>query len=285
MLSTTKLLHDGTVAQGVVLLTQDGGLALETPIFVPELVGNFNNYDHNRRRWQMIGRDNLINNARGTLWEGPTNFYSLPTVGMQMVVKSTSANDTNGGSNVRKIRLVYLDASYIEREEIITMNGLTGVLTAATNIFRVNSFHAYEIGPGLVSAGEITLKNTLETVTYAIMSVGLNTARQAIYTVPDGWWLYVTGWEASSGSSGNHWCQMGISATAMDGKLLPGAFLTKGELNTQNNNGYLPFSIPIPLPPRADVTVSAISDAPNANVFGISSVFGWLERIALDGGL
>lgn len=278
-MSTQRLLDDGTVAQGVILLTQQGGNAFESPDFSISLVGNHNGYYPNRRRWQMIGRDNLIGNVRGTLWEGPTPFYPLPAAGLRMSVKSTSPNDIAGGTNVRKVRLVYLDPLYIEHEEIITLNGTVAVLTAATDIFRVNLFHAYEIGAGLVSAGDISLTNTEETVTYGIMTAGLNTARQSIYTVPDGWWLYITGWAASSGSAGSHWCQMGISATVMDGILLPGCFLTKGELNTQNNNGFVDFSVPIPLPPHTDVTVSAVADAQNANVFGISSVFGWLERI------
>lgn len=114
-------------------------------------------------------------------------------------------------------------------------------------------------------------------------SVEENSAQQVIYIIP-----FVFGkktgvnnalidlWE---GPTGNHFCQTTLRATCHDGILWPGVFLIQDEQGTQNNGQVIGMPIPIPIPPRADVKISAISDASNANVTALGAIMGWFEKI------
>lgn len=71
---------------------------------------------------------------------------------------SSSANDTLAGTGIQKIHIHYLDSNYVSHEEIVNMNGTTPANTVATDIFRINSMHATQVGSLEVSAGNISLQ-------------------------------------------------------------------------------------------------------------------------------
>lgn len=255
----------------------------QIPLLQQDLIGNTHNYYPTKQRGFVFGRAPVVNNVRVDLWEGkdaggvaiPT--YTFPTVGQQMQVKSTSASDTAAGTGAQKIHIHYLDSNYKVQNEQVTLNGVTAVNTVATDIFRINAVHVIQVGTGGVTAGDISIRNTAQTATYAYITAGLNTARQAIYTVPAGVTGYISHWQASSGSSGNHFCQIDLRATTHDGVLWPGTFLLQDEIGSQNNGESVTFPIPIPIPAKTDVKMSAISDAANASVIALGAIMGWFE--------
>ena len=149
-MGSLKKLEDGTLAQGVVILDDEGNLANIGPIFQQDLIGNAHNYYPDKTRGFVFGKKTGVNNALIDLWEGPT---------------------------------------------------------------------------------------------------------------------------------GNHFCQTTLRATCHDGILWPGVFLIQDEQGTQNNCQVIGMPIPIPIPPRADVKISAISDASNANVTALGAIMGWFEKI------
>lgn len=80
--------------------------------------------------------------------------------GEQANVVSSSDNDSSTGTGIQKVRLVYFDNYWGLNEEIITMSGKTPVSTsAAANIYRIESFEAFQTGSGSFAAGTITLKS------------------------------------------------------------------------------------------------------------------------------
>lgn len=257
-----------------------GALLVETPIDLA-LIDNANSGYSNRSFGYVFGRNTNVDNVQIDLWEGPTGVYVFPTVGQQMKFVSSSANDTLAGTGIQKIHIHYLDSNYAVHTETVNMNGTTPVSTVATDIFRINAMHAYQVGSGGVAAGNISLTNTGATVTYAYLTAGMNWARQAIYTVPAGVTGYITHWQASSGSaSGNHFTQISLRATCHQGVLLPGVFLLIDEVGTQDGGDTVNYDIPIRIPAMSDVKISAISDTSNANVTALGAIMGFFETNA-----
>lgn len=95
----------------------------------------------------------------GLLW--PDGVYTYPpSAGVQVSVVSTSANDIAvTGSGARTIDIHYLDADLLEKIETVTMNGLTPVLTTATDIRFIQCMHLVTFGSGKAAAGSITASN------------------------------------------------------------------------------------------------------------------------------
>lgn len=252
------------------------GVIQTKPILQQELINHLTHGYTNRNFGYVFGRNTNVDNAVVDLWEGPTGTYVFPTVGQQMKFVSSSANDTLAGSGVQKIHIHYLNSNHIPLTETVNMNGTTPVSTVSTDIYRINSMHAVQVGSGEVAAGNISLTNTAGSVTYAYLTSGFNVARQAIYTTPAGYTGYISHWQASSGSTGNHFCQITLRAKAHMGIALP-AFLIVDEIGSQNGGAIVDFPIPIRIPEKTDVKISAISDAANANVTALGAIMGWFE--------
>jgi len=276
-----RKLDDGTIAPGVVVLSQNGQIANSVPLFQQDLIGSAKNFYPDKTRGFVFGKRALIANTLVDLWEGPTAIYVFPTGPMQMQVTSTSAADAAGGTGIQKIHIHYLDGSYRIQTVDVIPNGVTPVLTSVSDILRINGAHATEVGSGGVAAGNISITAVGGAVTYSYITAGFNSARQAIYTVPDGYYGYINHWQASSGSTGNHFCQITVRATAHDGLSHPNVFLVQDEIGSQNGGSEVNFPIPILIPPRTDVKVSAIADAPNAGVTALGAIMGWFEQIQL----
>jgi len=255
----------------------------EVPLLQQDIIGNSHHYYPNKTRGFVFGRAPDVDNVRVDLWEGslsaygPSTTYVFPTVAQQMTIVSASANDTLAGTGVQKIMIHYLDNNYAVQTETVSMNGTTPVNTAATNILRINGVHSIQAGTLGRADGNIALTNTAQTITYAFVLAGNNTARQAVYTVPAGVTGYINHWQASSGSTGSHFCQTILQATTHDGVIWPGVFMVQDETGTQNNGVVMTFPIPIPIPATADVKISAISDSGAANVIAMGAVMGWFE--------
>lgn len=243
-----------------------------------DLINNPNSLQSTRTFGYVYGRNNLVQNVRCDLWEGPTCLYVFPAAAQQMTVSSSSASDAAGGTGCRTVYIHYLDNLYAIQTEIVTLNGVTPVNTVATNILRINSFHCGSIGSGGTTAGNISVKNLGATVTYAYMSAGFDTARQAIYTVPAGVYGYISHWQASSGTvTGTHFTQVSVRATSHDGVLLPGVYLLVDEVGTLNGGSNITLPTPIRMPATSDVKMSAVSDAANANAVVSGAIMGWFE--------
>jgi len=248
------------------------------PLLQQDLIDNANSGQPGRSFGYVFGHRSAVNNALCDLWDGPTCTYVFPAAAQQMAFVSSSAADTLAGTGVQKMHIHYLDANYAMQQETVSMNGVTPVPTAATNILRINSSHTWQVGTGGTSAGNISLTNLAGTVTYAYMNVGQNTARQAIYTVPAGRNGYISHWQAGSGAvSGTHFTPVYMRATAHAGVLIPGVFLVVDEIATLNNSLGVTLPIPIRVPPMTDVKMSAISDASNADAQVMGAIMGWFE--------
>jgi len=131
-----------------------------------------------------------------TLWElTGTTQYAFPASAVTMTLASTSASD-----NTRATILISgLNSSWDAITETVTLNGVTGVTT--TNQFlRINSMIMTSTGTGqTTNVGTITAKNG--GVTYSQISIGVGRSQAAVYSVPNGYTMYITSINAFNGDA------------------------------------------------------------------------------------
>ena len=125
--------------------------------------------------------------------------YVWPATQQQMDIVSSSAEDdiakadTNPGTGIHTVTLYYLDNTFTEKTEDITLNGTAAVATTATDIYRVNNIRAKVCGTGGSAAGNITLsEHGGTTYKYGYLAIGQTRQRQCVWTVPKEKTLYVT---------------------------------------------------------------------------------------------
>jgi len=131
-----------------------------------------------------------------TLWElTGTTQYAFPASAVTMTLASTSASD-----NTRATILVSgLNSSWDLITETVTLNGTTNVTT--TNSFlRINSMIMTSTGTGqTTNVGTITAKNG--GITYAQINIGVGRSQAAVYSVPNGYTMYITSINAFNGDA------------------------------------------------------------------------------------
>lgn len=261
-------------SSSVIVNAKDGN-----PDLKQDMIDNVNSPQTTRTFGYVFGRASNLQNVRCDLWEGPTCTYVFPATAQQMALSSASANDAAAGTGCQQVMVHYLDNLYAVQQEIVTLNGVTPVNTVATNILRINSMHCIRMGSGGTTVGPLSLKNLAGTVTYAYIAAGFDTARQAIYTVPAGYYGYISHWQSSAGApTGSHFTQISVRATAHEGISSSGVFLLIDEVGLLNGASDITLPTPIRIPPMTDVKVSGISDAANAGVIATGAVMGWFEK-------
>lgn len=125
----------------------------------------------------------------GLLWPNGVFTYP-PTAGTQVSIVSTSASDGVGGTGIRSVEVHYLDANLIEQIETITLNGVTPVLSAATNIRFIQCMHMMTFGTSKTAVGNITAYNGA--ANYSYITAGAVRCSSALRMVPAGKRLLVT---------------------------------------------------------------------------------------------
>ncbi len=224
-----------------------------------------------------LGYNAAVGSTEEDIWE-QSNVYVFPAAPMRMEVVSSSANDTLAGTGVQKVKVTYLDNTYAERTETINLNGATPVAMAATNILRVNSLRATQVGTGKAAAGTITCRMIGGAATvYMSIAAGFTRERCLVYTVPLGKTLYVTSIAISSGHTTAGKVVRWTGRATMDdtdGAVI-GFFQPWFEMITMDASFYREFEMPIKFPATCDIKMSATSDG--ATSFTVCALRGWLE--------
>lgn len=227
-----------------------------------------------------LGYNNAVATTEEDIWYASAP-YVFPAAGQRMIVYSSSVSDNATGTGVQKVIIYYLDDTYAEHTEIVTLNGATAVQTVATNIYRINYFRAYTTGTGYKAAGHIDLKNLADTISYSYIAAGYTTSRDIFYTVPLGKSLYITDIYAGVGGlNAASMCRITPRYTynALSNIVLtPGLFFMPlgAEMVCPNGTTIRHFDIPLRIPETVDVKVSALVDAGSAYVE--VNFQGWIE--------
>ena len=228
--------------------------------------------------FHSIGYNPDLGSTREDICEWGGIYVVPPAGGIQMVVQSTSADDDGSpvGIGVRTVEINYLDTNWLEATTTVVMNGITGVNTTPTDIQRVNYFHTKTAGTSGEAVGNITLKNTAGTVTYAQITATGNFSRHGFFTIPAGKQGYISGAYFGCGNTvSGRFARAKLRTTSdHDGVLTAGIFQYKRPFLTMDASNFLRLDMPILVPAMCDIKISAIDEA---GTIVSSFVEGWYE--------
>jgi len=208
----------------------------------------------------------------------PAGTFSLPdSAGVQMSIVSTDAADDSAGTNIRKIELHYLDANLIEQTEIITLDGLTPVLTTATDIRFINCMHVHEYGTDPYAAGDISASNG--GITYSLISADELRCSSSARMIPANKKAFVAGavGGAVSGTAAAG-VFMQLVATELDAfqYVEPMILFPHGGIGMQDTS--IAYNFPVPLKFSAGTVIALSLTTDKAAIVG-GSWFGWIEDV------
>jgi len=120
-----------------------------------------------------------VGTSDSSIWNGDTSVYVYPDEAITLTLTSTEAAD------MQDIHVYGLDANWKMQDEVITLNGTTGVDTSYEylRVFRMKVVDGGDL------TGDVSAKNS--TVTYAFIDKEANQTQMAIYSVPLGYNFYV----------------------------------------------------------------------------------------------
>ena len=269
----TGLRPDGTFGNAVLDNTNRQQVVSQDYLY-----GVAKNTIPNHTTWQKVGFTPTMTTAVSDIWSLGGLMNRPPTGGIQMEVVSSSAADDTGGTGARTVRIYYLDATWTEKTETVTLDGTNPVDTVATDIFRVNGFRVITTGTALAPVGNISLRNTAGTVTYSYITAGFTRARNSAFTVPVGKVLYITNFVVSFGYASNstHYCRLFTRATQNEGVYVPDIFYPFTEVVCANSSQQVILQAPTKLMSKVDIKVSGISTFSGVASVGLG---GWIESI------
>lgn len=209
----------------------------------------------------------------------PDGTYNIPPpAGVQISIVSDSANDTAGGTGIRTMDIHYLDNTLTPQVETVTLNGLTPVLTVATNIRFIQCAHILTAGSLRSAAGKITFTNSA--IIYAQLDAGSRRCASSARMVPAGKRLFVSGAVAGSVSgTAAAQAQVKISSTYFEGHDLTSQLIFQpfGEIGLQD--GSIAYAFPIPAGPFPAGAVVAMEVTTDKAAVVSGDWFGWLENV------
>jgi hypothetical protein len=179
--------------------------------------------------------------AFGPLWEGLTSSggnYPFPATANTVVVVSNSTND---GSNVSVV-ISGLDANFAPITETVVLNGTANV-TTTKSFLRFNSATT-SVGN---AQGNVTFTQTGTVI--GKMNAGLGQTQMSIYTVPKGYTLYITYYQADGNTTTTSGAFMNTRVRTV---LNPsGVILITGQ-TTYLTNLQIPYGVPFQINEKTD---------------------------------
>lgn len=113
-----------------------------------------------------------------------------PSAATALDIASTSADDTAAGTGARTVRVIGLDANYLEIYEDIALSGQT-VVTTTGAFLRINAILVTTAGAGATNAGDIYAAETgtsfsagVPVSAINVCTAGLSQTRSGVYTTP-----------------------------------------------------------------------------------------------------
>lgn len=134
----------------------------------------------------IAARSSAIQILQAPLTVGSNNLIQLFAAGAESwEILSSSANDTAAGTGARTVAVQYLDADYLQRTVVVTLNGATPVAIAA-DCFRHQLTTVMSAGSTNNNVGNLTIRVAGGGATRAFMPLTFGVTRQGSFTVPAG---------------------------------------------------------------------------------------------------
>lgn len=224
------------------------------------------------KNWYNAALSTAEETLRAVWWD-----YVFPTAEMGMEIVSSSADDAEEWTWAQTVIITYLDSTFTEKTETVTLNGTTPVPTVADDIYRINNFRVVSAWSWGKNAWDIDIRHLTDTPIYSRIATGINRALNCVYTVPKDHCLYIYNVLFSSGANVAN---------------RPVRFITKAtydNINKIRTNFFIPYTnviivdgtcdVPIEIPTKycewVDIKVNAIS--PDGASYAAVTIRWWLE--------
>lgn len=172
-----------------------------------------------------------------------------PPAGLQMSLVSDSANDDkDAGTGIRSVHIHYLDSVLDPQIEEVFLEGLTPVLTVATDIRFVQCTHIHTYGSGVVAAGNISVYNAA--LNYSYIQAGDKRCSSSFRRVPAGKRLMLKAMHAGcvSGTAAAKGIVRVVTTKVDDVDYTEdGLFIPVLSLPFQDGSVALPMDMPVPV--------------------------------------
>ena len=281
---STEAGHTGTQIQHVIVdngsganKSVDGKMRVSSMPYLYDIAeGNVSGHT----AWFKIGYSPTMTSPESVVWSKAGAYVFPAAPGIRMAVASSSiTDDIAAGAGCQQVTIEYLDAGYVTKTEVVTLDaadGQTKVNTVASDILRVNSFRVTRAGANGKPTGSISLTNTGGTVTYSFITAGYTRARNSVFTVPDGKILYVVEATLGYGHATNqtHYARLFIRANQNNEILIAGIYYPFAEVISHGGSIVIPYSSPIKFVQHVDVFVGGVA---TTSGIATSVMRGWLE--------
>jgi hypothetical protein len=231
-----------------------------------------------KKLWTAFGeRSATTGEVDFVIW--PNGPFSIPAAtGVQMTLSSTSADDAAAGTGIQSVHLHYLDGNLDEQDEIVTLNGLTGVTTVATDIRFIQCMHIATVGTGLKAAGTISAVNSA--TTYSQIATGKVRCSSSARMVPRGKRLLVYGaFAGAKSATAAGGFVIRLASTEIEGhKFTSPQFVLFPHLAIPVQDGSIGGRFDVPFPVSAGQVVAITESAPDKDGLVAASWFGVLEN-------
>lgn len=179
--------------------------------------------------------------------------------GLEMSIKSTSADDAAAGTGIRSVDIHYLDANGVEANLVVVLTGQQEVVISGVPMRWIECVHAQSVGSGYVAAGDITIYNGANT--YAVIKAGYTRCTSSARMVPAGKRLLVTDFSAGITSGANAAGKAFLGSNSFNGDLLAyPLFIPHTEIILQETSMQICFDVPMVFPALAVVKGKVTTD-------------------------
>ncbi len=202
--------------------------------------------------------------------------YWAASSGVPMRIVSGNNNDKVGSSGCSKVWISYLDAMYLEQTTIVTLTGTTAVALVDTSIARINDFHAYA---GYNPVGAITIGPTTGG-SISQIGAGYTRARNSMFTIPADRSLYIKSiYYSAADLDGGRATQFFLNSNhnILNGTYSTSIFWPIDAALLKDASIYVPLVVPIVIPEKTDIYVSAITVGASSGEQTQTVLTGWLE--------
>jgi hypothetical protein len=211
--------------------------------------GTYEPFDLQVARGQIMGHDHLDlfgystvvgSTAMGPLWEGLTSSggnYPFPASAGTISVVSASASDT-----AVTMLITGLNANFVTQTESVALNGTTPVVTTKS-FLRINKV----ITTAGNAVGNVTF--TRGATIIAQVNAGLGQTQMSVYTVPAGYSLYITYFQADGNTTTTSGAYMN---TRLRTTLNPSGVISISGQTTYLTQFQIPYGVPVRIDEKTD---------------------------------
>jgi len=226
--------------------------------------------------WAKLGFNSAVTTSNIISPQG--GVYVFPVAEQHMHIIG-GAEDKADGTGIQELTIYYLDDTYAQKSVDVVPTGAAAAETSVSDIFRIQHIRAKTVGTGGVAAGNISIKNHAETITYGFIEQGHTRQRQAVWTVPAGKNLYIVLFNTSAiNTAANKYCTITLMATyddKADIALSAGLFfMTYSEISLENTPMAICFNVPLRFVAGTDLIVVGTGNGTATVSVGLR---GWLE--------